>query len=136
MREIKFRVWHDDKMRLDVSCIRGAAYVYNDVTLQVLPLINPVAILMEYTGLKDKNGKEIYEGDILVCKIYGKEYTAQVEWSRCGWWYFFTDFVTCDKCEHKEPTTCRSPLYDIVLQPKHKIVEVIGNIKENPELLK
>lgn len=49
MREIKFRCWDEDLGMLDCYCLQD-----NDATL-----------VMQYTGLKDKNDKEIYEGDIL-----------------------------------------------------------------------
>jgi uncharacterized phage protein (TIGR01671 family) len=58
MREIKFRAWQDNQMVTQpLSSNYGAArffgFLYED------------APIMQYTGLKDKNDKEIYEGDIL-----------------------------------------------------------------------
>lgn len=78
----------------------------------------PEAILMQYTGLKDKNGKEIYESDILREKIGGKVFKYAVIWNEeCA---AFGD----DDGQHFND--------DI----DAKKVEVIGNIYENPELLK
>ena len=69
--------------------------------------------LMQYTGLKDKNGKEIYEGDILKHKYGGTQFAA-VTFHDCS---FYTGGV--------------------LLQSNHSsVIEVIGNIYENPELLK
>ncbi len=62
---------------------------------------------MQYTGLKDKNGKEIYEGDIVEHLIGG---TLEVKWLNHGW----TPFMSWHDVEH---------------------YEIIGNIYENPELL-
>ena len=63
MREIKFRAWDNkqNKMRNDGFSI------YYDGSIQFADSIESKDfILMQYTGLKDKNGKEIYEGDILI----------------------------------------------------------------------
>lgn len=83
--------------------------------------------IMQYTGLKDKNGKEIYEGDILKfdkqewyrspIKSYEDierepEHYSEVKWFRDGWSY--------DGSHSDLDTYC----------------EIIGNIYENPELLK
>jgi uncharacterized phage protein (TIGR01671 family) len=80
-------------------------------------------ILMQFTGLKDKNGKEIYEGDILRTITYDKTYEVS---------FYIGSFVLIDKDPgfttiKKSPIGCYQT--DIIL-------EVIGNIYENPELLK
>ena len=55
MREIRFRAWYkSDALMIDNESFGGS-----------IPFSNTNYILMQYTGLKDKNGKEIYEGDIL-----------------------------------------------------------------------
>ena len=66
MREIKFRAWDGEKMH-DVKniCFEGRPIV----TLQYNPVIKKFlddVVLMQYTGLKDKSGKEICEGDIVL----------------------------------------------------------------------
>ena len=64
--------------------------------------------IMQYTGLKDKNGKEIYEGDIL--EVYGGE------------------------CINYLVESLYSIFYDRINTELE--YEIIGNIHENPELLK
>ncbi len=74
--------------------------------------------LMQFTGLKDKNGAEIFEGDIL--QIDGYESAYPVEWSDSVFYTtHYSDF---------------SPLYKVMECDGYRI-KIIGNIYENPELL-
>jgi len=61
MREIKFRAWHNGKMIQGVGVYEGTAII--DINEDSPYLWT--AEVMQFTGLHDKNGKEIYEGDIL-----------------------------------------------------------------------
>ena len=86
----KFNAWHNGDIRTNVCCIQGKAYVYNDVTLQALPLRG--AVLLEFTGVMDMNDKEIYDGDILEHEVSNQlldnsTHTERfsVQWVNVGW---------------------------------------------------
>ncbi|EPC46338.1 putative uncharacterized protein [Lacticaseibacillus paracasei NRIC 1981] len=117
-REIKFRAYssHNHKM-YPVSNIEwdidGHIWVTADDGKNGIELIDEEAHLMQYTGLHDKNGREIYEGDV-VKNEYGKvmevQYDPRSAAFGVGDYYFGTI-------------------------GSGKTLEVIGNIFENPELL-
>ncbi len=103
-REIKFRAWNGTEM-LDNGNL--SEHYIGDLN-------GHFESIMQYTGLKDKNGKDIYEGDIL-----NTEDGIEVVKIDLGCFVHVSkDFVTYAYNWHLEE------------------VEVIGNIHENPELLK
>jgi uncharacterized phage protein (TIGR01671 family) len=75
----------------------------------------------QYTGLKDKNGKEIYEGDICNCREY--ECFGKIEWNEDNAGFYF--YVVVEGGGFDEEC-----LYEYADE-----LEVIGNIYDNPELL-
>ena len=127
MREIKFRAWL--KHRKEIVDVEGiyfmnkvVHYIYNDYKNNEQEIIADFfenIELMEYTGLKDKNDKEIYEGDILSDGNDEKPYKIIFENGS-----FRAEFEG-DFEEHS------FDLIDVVAQG----CEVVGNIYENPELL-
>lgn len=103
-REIKFRAWDDEQKKM-----------WSGIPLnQFFDEMSDLPI-MQYTGLKDKNGVEIYEGDIVNSKIFG---ISEVR-------YFQNSFVLWDDGSYSRDH--KNYLGDNC--------EVIGNIYENPELL-
>jgi len=124
MREIKFRVWYPygdgGEMVNDIwiDLERCAVMADNDDLCEREG--HSGAILMQYTGLKDKNGKEIYEGDIMAVKGIDddQEYYYEVYQNKQGTWM-----------------ACNELYFDL----KDKIFEryfVYGNKFKNPELIK
>lgn len=125
MREIEFRAW--DKKRkgwiaggdaIDLNhCMRYNAIFFDNDHLSDSYIRDCDIELMQYTGLKDKHGKEIYEGDVL--RMDGQA-TASMEWCDCAWYMRPVDsHYWCDDWD----------LYDCCR------MEIIGNIYEHPELL-
>lgn len=122
MREIKFRAWNGGQMLKNIPI--EAVTLAGDLDFYGTSLH-----LMQYTGLKDKNGKEIYEGDIVKYKrINGKEIIAEIEWrGEDGCYYYFN---------HKEPVDSDVSNKESTFFIATTITEIIGNIYENPELIK
>lgn len=122
MREIKFRAWDIEQKVMrdnpDPQIIQAVIFG-NDYNGRVK--------LMQYTGLKDKNGKEIYEGDI--CKFYSymeeKSKISDVVFIEGGFELRSSELVR-EVLEYTKEDK----------EPKSFNLEVIGNIYENPELLK
>ena len=123
MREIKFRAW--DKLTKEIVNVKrldlfngkvGLGWnEYDGVTWRDIKDLE----LMQYTGLKDKNGREIYEGDIV--KGAGKNPTIYI----VKWLDSYGGFAFIDKEK-------AIPAFEFLIN----FCEVIGNIYENPELLK
>jgi uncharacterized phage protein (TIGR01671 family) len=113
MREIKFRAWDGNSKEMygEVGVIhpnhstqfqsRKGQWSFRPDQIDL--------VLMQYTGLKDKNGVEIYEGDIVALKVSAGEYKWTVKWNK------YINGYGEDLSED--------------------YVEIIGNIFETPELL-
>ncbi|MDR6794710.1 putative phage protein (TIGR01671 family) [Pseudarthrobacter oxydans] len=110
MRAIKFRAWDHQSQQM----------VASDLVAQV-PLDDAMdngAVLMQYTGVEDKNGVEIYEGDIVANghdkgKVVFRYGAYEATW------------------RHRD----YNPHLDVWIENGRAQIQVIGNIYENPELL-
>jgi len=150
MREIKFRVWilpQGNRVIGEMVYLPLAGLNYFDFegsyalsfavdgydgfwAHECYDKLKPNHVLMQYTGLKDKNGKEIYESDIIQFNdsIYGMEKWVVI-------WDSFTGFSPFNRYRRFND----SPYEGYYLGDKEDSdieFEVIGNIYENPELIK
>jgi len=124
MREIKFRAWERNKMIYN-PCVSD---LENSGATEVNPAIRFFdGVLMQFTGLLDKDKKEIYEGDIVQ---YGCEDGIAIAQ------------IVFDENEDEGAFLCgfKCVLLNIIDYPDDEYdpreLEVIGNIYENPELIK
>ena len=118
MREIKFRAWDKKRSKwFDDFNITDEGNLFTFQGREPSTWDQDSIILIQYTGLKDRNGKEIYEGDIIkyhaggIGEIFWDEETAsfKVEWHKTG------EFTN--------------------MEAIMKVSEIIGNRFENSELL-
>ena len=141
MRELKFRFWNTIARRFQPSkryAIDGNGNLlgydfdlaqYDD---DPVPFAQTCIIPQQYTGLKDKNGKEIFEGDLIKLteidedSCFGREDTEVVE---VKWLEDIAQFRAIFKSGR------RTELHFVVQLPTVVSCEIIGNIYENPELL-
>ena len=128
MKEIKFRVWDKTfKMMLspelvDIDFNEGKIEVTTDTLRYEEVYTDEIKdfVLMQYTNLKDKNGKEIYEGDILKVKFDTETINLYVR-------YDMGEYRLIKYGEWEDG------LYDCMWFHE---VEVVGNIYENEDLIK
>ena len=131
MREIKFRSWDNFNavMTYSKNSIQGLETFFLQYNLCIDG--GNKMFLMQYTGLKDKNGKDIYEGDILNIKTTYKNNMADLRFQgNTLVEIIFLNGSFVDKYTH-------TMIYKRILSIVSKKIEyeVIGNIHENPELL-
>ncbi len=130
MRQIKFRAWVPEGEWTENGEEQKHILMYDFAFEEYAPInehLNSVEHLMQFTGLCDKNGVEIYEGDLLrIDSNYFK-----IEFSNgCFWGILYKNTDPTNKQE-KHPL---GQLLHYIFNDT--ICEVIGNILENPELLK
>lgn len=122
MREIKFRAW--EKNLKEIIPIHSINFENKMVNIESAWRLFDEVVLMQFTGLKDKNGKEIYEGDILSTDL-SRPYLI-VEFRNGAFLYQCHDIG-------KDYYDIMVPVYVEINQDDYS--EVIGNIYENQELL-
>lgn len=121
-RPIKFRAWMPKENKwytggaIQLTAMLGNSFGLSEPNSKIIQI-------QQFTGLKDKNGKEIYEGDI--CKTRPKMELTVVE--------YINDMFHLKSTKYKNLTPGNYRLHTFVYNGD---IEVIGNIYENKELLK
>lgn len=139
MREIKMRAWDKEKnMMYNIVGYNPyderfyCSHINDEKRIWYHYIPKDRIILMQYTGMKDTNDREIYEGDIVEGRIH------VVAWSELRHDYY-------DKWVDVEPTVVKfrnfgiSPFAYYIIKYVDVLefdIRVIGNIHENPELVK
>ena len=115
MRTLKFRTWSKQ-----AQCI----IPWEELKPKFVKLLdNPEYPYMQFTGLLDKSGVEIYEGDIVKYSAFNEQKELQNYINPIFWEQNFASFSVGNEHSFWALSTCED-------------VEVVGNIYENPELLK
>lgn len=135
MREIKFRAWNSEseimiysdkpegdywwelQPKVQIGCIVGVSE--GNTFEPPEPIVEYITEIMQFTGLLDKNGKEIYEGDIVRCI---NNHTGVIEWEKH------------DACFNVSDYYQSSNDYPTMAFMEGQPFEVIGNIYDNPDL--
>ena len=125
MREIKFRAWHkEEKIMgevLGIDILHKEIFFSNEDVDRYEHTDFKDIELMQYTGLKDKNNKEVYEGDIV--KLRANHGIGVIKYYD-EWGAFVVEYI--------KPR----PLAVLGMNYYKEDIEILGNIYKNPELIK
>ncbi len=126
-RELKFRAWDTElkEMLNDWDVRENGIWLSTINKLEETLADRNRFVLMQFTGLLDKNGKEIYERDIV--EHYGEVFFVGFEQGA---------FVVKGVTIRENPDGSEYKISDDLLMNQNTVLVVIGNVYENPELLK
>lgn len=142
MKELKFRAWHEaDKCWynprfIEMNLLGQAILSHGIEQFEIIP----ASAIEQYTGLKDKNGREIYEGDIVnitaIVNTDDSDMACIIDTNSIVCWdKEHARWDVNDKPEDEDWDYRRRRYFVFVNSESREDVEVIGNIHENPELL-
>ncbi|EAC3826485.1 hypothetical protein D0533_08030 [Listeria monocytogenes] len=121
MREIEFRAWDKEVKEMDYNPSVIEIWQNKPINEQFRLESEEKLVWMQYTGLKDKNSKKIFEGDIVDITVYDR-----LDWSSIkGKVVFLNGTWLVEDVGH----------FAITLQSETNEIEIIGNVHENLGLL-
>ncbi|EHG1776141.1 hypothetical protein J3051_000044 [Listeria monocytogenes] len=117
MRAIEFRAWDKEVKEMDYNPSVIEIWQNKPINEQFRLESEEKLVWMQYTGLKDKNGKNIFEGDIVDISVYDR-----LDWSSIkGKVVFLNGAWLVEDIGH----------FAITLQSETNEIEIIGNVHEN-----
>lgn len=133
MREIKFRCFNKTKgTYVNSFVIKQDGTVVSHDDLEDFPVFHSNEFILEqYTGIKDINGNEIYEGDFVIYTY--KNHVAEIKFG-----YYDNELIDDNDSGlgwYIKDLTFNHNITFSILSHDHYDFEIIGNINENPELL-
>ena len=124
-REIKFRAWDKKEMKMKINLRLSDLWIYyEDVGLNNI-FNNDDIIFLQYTWLKDKNWKDIYENDIVFDTLNKKIWEVKMN----EFWRYSIYWKDWDRMNSYHWEAFNSWIYP------DNTLEVKGNVFENPDLL-
>jgi len=145
-RKLKFKAWDSNKKEFvfEEFHIIGETTVFNLIQQYRLEEFNDLFVI-QFTGLKDKNGKEIYEGDILECPMpdfndplcpFDKDKKYEHDWWERGIVKYYNEYARFG-LEYHSPFGGEgyTGLEEHISQSVNRGWWVIGNIFENSDLI-
>lgn len=141
MREFKFRVWENVENKMNYDCIVGDNFIIFNYTgdceddlftgdvdfVHLCELNRKYFTIMQYTGIRDMTGKEIYEGDILGDE-YGNNIISKIAYNKGVFRVIEKHNRFTDPIDYFATGKLVNGVYI-------KDMKVIGNIYENKDLL-
>lgn len=132
--ETKFRAWYENKLHYNVSKMCHGLYWDETGDFNIFAFKNPQNKLMQFTTLKDNNGDDIYESDVVEIDTTGMNCRPE----KVNGAVKFID--GCFTVEFEKPVydatlECNRERLYVKCFTVNKAIKIIGNIFDNPELL-
>jgi uncharacterized phage protein (TIGR01671 family) len=133
----RLRTWSKKSKKMSPAVdirtmLHGFAHAHSAEDDEIMNMLLADLVFMQYTGMQDSTGKDIYERDILECMVKDKKIRGVVEWSHLTqqWGIISTVDVSEESMKYLDDRPMKIRLDATVNPPT-----IIGNVHENPELI-
>ena len=135
-RPIEFRVWDGEKLHYPPAILFNSFAIFWQYSKEE-PIYSTGerGYVQQFTGLLDKNGKKIFEGDIVECCFNMRQDKKNLGIIKFCEKYGNMGVLITDAQVHVNAQNVPKPFFNFITNSGELLVEVIGNIFENPELL-